>query len=293
MYSNIDQILDEAKKRIGIVDIPNNILRASLSKKQYQAMLQILHEMLDKGISDEVVFVVRMYFCSKWAQCYYREVFDWMVEHSNGPQAINYEGCVEETYHKREAEWTMGRLNGLPPERWPSSILRFLIRDLGDREDLMNGIFELLEKSHNSVYILCNLIETRHPRVLSKIDAMIPLPRLVRKCLDTRLGRARMPIRGNLKARDLATYTMRYSTEIDDDKVIDAIHAGYKFLQWEWSEDLAMRAGAVRGDAVPAKGYSRLLSAIECGEERAVVASREDDTTLVVMLLSRPTAIIS
>ncbi len=182
----------------------------------------------------------------------------------------------------------MHRLLEIAPQRWPSSILRFLVRDLGEREDLMQGILLLCAHSHKSVYILCNLVKIDHPAVLSTIDAIHPLPRLVRKRLDVRLGRRRIPSRGSLRDRDLAGFSMRSSTEMDDDKLTAGIRAGFERLQWDWHEDWSTRAAQLNGENVPDKGYTLLLSAIEHGEERWVVASREDDTTLVVMWLSRP-----
>jgi hypothetical protein len=285
-YSTFEEINELIRLRLDDPLLRPNQLDY-LPRARYQQMLEVLHEALHLGVADRLKSGIKRYFIHRWASRYYCDIFEWTLHSADSTDRINHERALQLTYSKKHAHWTLTRLLTIPPSQWPSSIFRLLIRDLGRLEELMNGIFQLADASRNDVYILWNLISINDDELLMKIDSYPSLPRLIRRKLDVRLGKKKLPKVVKVLTRDLNGFEHRWSAEVDDYKIAATIIAGCDRLMWRLDEECKRQLDRLDEDSIPDRGRVLLLSPVEDGEVRWVVGEREDSTTVILLFLSK------
>lgn len=261
-------------KQRATVEVANLSWVTSLPTPDYRRALAVLDAAMDHEIPEPVKFIAKLCFSDCRAAAYYRLIFAWWSVAHGDTEPLSLEGALSRTFSKAQAQWTWQQLQTIPVERWPLSIVRRIWRGNVPPDDLRHQLLGLLQTGQCNVHTLAEIARIGDAALTEALLAQPSLPRQVLRLLPVASAaeqRATPPV--YLSNRELAATQEVFSAEIDEDGASETI------------AELAARVGWPAAlpafDVEDIKPHRALL--LWRDQDRALVAIREDDTTLIVV----------
>jgi hypothetical protein len=268
-------VVDLLLRRACVV-VQNLSFVANLPTSEYLAAIQVLDEAIDRDIPESTKFMVKMCFSDTRARKFYRRIFGWWVVSQGDVERFSLELALARTYSKSQCVWTWEQLQAVSIQMWPMSVIRLLWKDGAPKAELRQKLLQVLDSGISNVITL---------REISKIDDMEVRQWFERKAVE--VPEMARWIRADSKARRRADVVMEselvssglrqvFSVDVDDVDAERIVCEVNEQLGWGGTLSALNRVSILRDK------FTVVWKDGDSKRGRVVVATRDDDTTLII-----------
>lgn len=256
------------------VEVANLSWVTSLPTPDYRRALAVLDAAMDHEIPEPVQFIAKLCFSDRRAAAYYRRIFAWWSVARGATEPPSLEWALRRTFSKSQSQWTWQQLQSIPVPLWPLSVIPRMWRANVPHDDLRHQLLSLLHSGECKLYMLTEIARIGDPALTEALLAQPSLPRQALRLLPGASAQKQTAIPPvYLSNRELAATQEVFSAEIDEARAPETI------------AELAARVGWPA--AIPAFDVEdikpRRALLLWRDQDRTLAATRDDDTTLIVL----------
>jgi hypothetical protein len=267
------------------VHLPDFSWVYQLDDESYLKVISCLERLLTTGeVGDDIKLRIKLCFSDVRARGRFSTILGWFFSELDQAGRLGLEVALSRTYSKSDCGWTWEQLEGRNVDEWPLILAKKLWRDGAPREIIRERLAEWLLNGGRSVYALNEIAKIGDDQLSALILSLEPVPNVVqRTILGKRGGRARQPMREAISRERLVDCEEIFSSEIDESEFIRVLAVTSESIGWPKAKV------ELRGDGSDFQmDQFTVLHRESCdSQERLLVGTREDDSTVIIRWLVR------
>ena len=280
--SREEQVVVDLLRRRGGIDV------RSLSWVTYlptPAYLMAIQTLLDAGIEDEIPeeirFVTKLCFSDRRAKPHYRRIYEWWEASQGDVERPSFEMALSRTYGPSECRWTWEQIRSLPEEDWPMSLIRRLWADGAPRKELRERVLSFLDSGQARPFQLREIFKIDDAKIREWFVMRVPADPFIARLMRGARGDKQRVETVDISGLAQCGFRTVFSVELDEDEADRVLREVNRQLEWRGV------VSALRSECVTEGRFTVVWRDRNPKRGRIVIATREDDTTLILQWLAK------